>query len=328
MDKELNIVAYVHGYLPNHNAGAETMLHQILVGLAEYGHKVTVITREPGADEYEGVPIYDANDDRVNKILENSDIIFTHLDFTKKAVRFSRAMKKPLVHLVHNDKQLSYNQIDRNSCQLAIANSAWIAKTVSENIPSVIVYPPTDPKYYTTKTTRQAITLLNMNEAKGGKMFWQLARIFPERQFIGVLGAYGEQVTYDKELPNVTLYKNDPDVKKIYAKTGIVLMPSSYESWGRVGMEAACSGIPCIAAPTPGLKESLAESGVFAEHDDVAGYVEAIRYLDVKENYEKHSKAAKARAKVVTDAFKEQLAILEEKLQTLEFPDPYKRLRR
>jgi glycosyltransferase involved in cell wall biosynthesis len=167
-----------------------------------------------------------------------------------------------------------------------------------------------------------------MNEAKGGKMFWQLARIFPERQFIGVLGAYGEQVAYDKELPNVTLYKNDPDVKKIYAKTGIVLMPSSYESWGRVGMEAACSGIPCIAAPTPGLKESLADSGIFAEHDDVAGYVEAIRYLDVKENYDKHSKAAKARAKVITEAFREQLEILEEKLQTLEFPDPYKKLRR
>lgn len=328
MDKELNIVAYVHGYLPNHNAGAETMLHQILVGLAGYGHRVTVITREPGATEYEGVPIFDANDDRATKILENSDIIMTHLDFTKKAVRFARAFKKPLVHLVHNDKQLSYNQIDRTTCQLAVANSEWIAKTVHESIPAVIVYPPTDPAYYTTKTSRKAISLLNMNEAKGGKIFWQLARIFPEREFIGVIGAYGEQMTYDKELPNVTLYKNDPDVKKIYAKTGIVIMPSSYESWGRVGMEAACSGIPCIASPTPGLKESLGDSGVFANYDDVAGYVEAIRYLDVPENYQKHSKAAKARAKVVTDAFKSQLEILEERLHTLQFPDPHKRLRR
>jgi glycosyltransferase involved in cell wall biosynthesis len=93
-------------------------------------------------------------------------------------------------------------------------------------------------------------------------------------------------------------------------------------------MEAACSGIPCIAAPTPGLKESLGDSGIFVSHDDVAGYVEAIHYLDAKENYDKHSKAAKARAKVVTDAFKKQLEILEERLQTLEYPDPYKRLRR
>lgn len=328
MDKELKIVAYVHGYLPNHNAGAETMLHQILVGLAGYGHRVAVITRDPGAEEYEGVPIYDANSDRATKLLEGCDIIFTHLDFSRKAARFSRIMKKPLVHLVHNDKQLNYNQIDRNSCQLAVANSEWIAKTVHESIPSVIVYPPTDPKYYTTKTSREAITILNMNEAKGGKIFWQLARIFPDKKFIGVLGAYGEQVTYNKELPNVTIYKNDPNVKKIYAKTNIVIMPSSYESWGRVGMEAACSGIPCIAAPTPGLKESLGDSGIFVPHDDVAGYVEAIRYLEEPENYDKHSKAAKARAKVVTDAFKVQLEILEEKLHTLEFPDPHKRLRR
>lgn len=328
MSKELNIVAYVHGYLPNHNAGAETMLHQILVGLAGYGHKVSVVTRDPGAEEYEGVAIYNVYDDKSNKMLENADIIMTHLDFSRKAVRFARAFKKPLVHLVHNDKQLHYNSIDNSTCQLAVANSDWIAKTVHVSIPSVVVYPPTDPAYYTTKTNREAITLLNMNESKGGKIFWQLARILPDRKFIGVLGAYGEQMTYDKELPNVTLYKNDPDVKKIYAKTGIVLMPSSYESWGRVGMEAACSGIPCIAAPTPGLKESLAESGIFVPHDDVAGYVEAIRYLDDKENYDKHSKAAKARAKVVTDAFRQQLAVLEEKLQTLEYPDPHKRLRR
>jgi glycosyltransferase involved in cell wall biosynthesis len=325
MEKELNIVAYVHGYLPNHNAGAETMLHQILVGLKELGHKPIVITRDPGASEYEGIAIYDANDDRTNKILENSDVIFTHLDFTTKAVRFSRAFKKPLVHLVHNDKQLAYNKIDHSTAQLAIANSAWIKATVKDSIPSVIVYPPTDPDYYTVDTNREAISLLNMNEAKGGEMFWQLARIFPDRKFIGVKGAYGEQIGYDKKLSNVTIVDNGPDVRGIYAKTGIVLMPSSYESWGRVGMEAACSGIPCIASPTPGLKESLGASGVFVKHDDVAGYVEAIRSLDDPKLYEKHSKAAKKRAKEVTSAFKEQLLDLEDKIKRLKPPGPRRR---
>jgi len=326
MDKdEMKIVAYVHGYLPNHNAGAEVMLHQILVGLKGLGHNPIVITRSPGASEYEGIPIYDANDDRSVKLIENSDMLFTHLDFTSKAVRFSRAFKKPLVHLVHNDKQLAYNKIDHNTAHLAIANSAWIKATVKDTIPSVIVYPPTDPNYYTVKTNKESISLLNMNEAKGGKMFWQLARIFPDRKFIGVRGAYGEQIDYPKDLPNVTIVENGPDVRGIYAKTGIVLMPSSYESWGRVGMEAACSGIPCIAAPTPGLKESLGESGIFVAHDDVAGYVEAIRSLDDPKVYEKHSKAAKKRAKEITSAFNEQLLDLEEKLKVLKYPGPRRR---
>lgn len=318
--KQLKIAALVHGYLPNHNAGAEAMLHHILVNLKNLGYDIKVVTRDPGATEYEGIEIVDAsNYDKMNSVMEWSDIIFTHLDFTKRAARYSKILKKPLVHLVHNDKQLTYNNIDSSSAHLAIANSEWISKTI-KNIPTLIVYPPTEPSYYTVKTTGDAITLLNMNEAKGGKVFWQLARIFPERKFIGVRGAYGEQIGYEKNLPNVTIIENGPDVRPIYEKTRIVLMPSSYESWGRVGIEAACSGIPCIAAPTPGLTESLGASGIFVAHDDVAGYVEAIKSLDDQKIYDKHSKAAKKRSKEVSDAFSQQLQQLDEALQVLRHP--------
>lgn len=318
--KPLKIAALVHGYLPNHNAGAEAMLHHILVNLKNLGYQVKVVTRDPGATEFEDIPIYDAsNYDKMNEVMEWSDVIFTHLDFTKRAARYSRILKKPLVHLVHNDKQLAFNNIDSSSAQLAIANSEWIEKTI-KGINTVIVFPPTEPSYYTVKPEGDAITLLNMNEAKGGKIFWQLARIFPERKFIGVKGAYGEQIGYDKKLPNVTIVENGPDVRGIYKKTRIVIMPSAYESWGRVGIEAACSGIPTIAAPTPGLKESLGVSGIFVPHDDVAGYVEAIRSLDDEKLYEKHSRAAKKRAKEVSTAFANQLQMLDDALQVIKYP--------
>ena len=318
--KKLKIAALVHGYLPNHNAGAEAMLHQILINLKSLGYEVKVVTRDAAASEFEGIEIHDAsNYDKMNEIMDWSDIIFTHLDFTKRAARYSKILKKPLVHLVHNDKQLAFNNIDSSSAQLAIANSEWISKTI-KGINTLVVYPPTEPSHYTVKTEGDAITLLNMNEAKGGKIFWQLARIFPERNFIGVKGAYGEQIEYDKKLPNVTIVKNAPDVRGIYKKTRIVLMPSTYESWGRVGMEAACSGIPCIASPTPGLKESLGVSGVFVDYNDVAGYVEAIRSLDDQKLYDKHSKAAKKRSKEVSMAFAEQLRALDDFLQTIKYP--------
>ena len=323
--KQLKIAALVHGYLPNHNAGAEAMLHHILVNLKSLGYEVRVVTRDAGAKEHEGVPIIDAsNYDKMNETMEWADIIFTHLDFTKRAARYSKILKKPLVHLVHNDKQLAFNNIDSSSAHLAIANSQWISDTI-KNIPTLIVYPPTEPSYYTVKPTGDAITLINMNEAKGGKVFWQLARIFPERNFIGVRGAYGEQIGYDKKLKNVTIIENGPDVRPVYEQSRIILMPSAYESWGRVGMEAACSGIPTIAAPTPGLKESLGASGVFVPYDDVAGYVEAIRSLDDEKLYEKHSKAAKKRSKEVSQAFSEQLSNLDDALQTLKHPQQNKR---
>jgi glycosyltransferase involved in cell wall biosynthesis len=312
MNKSLKIVAYVHGYFPNHNAGAEAMLHQILYGLAEKGHECRVITKNPGATEYEGIPILDSANPDVRDNFEWADIIITHLNYTSKAVQMSQRYKKPIVHLVHNDKQLSYNKINSRSADLAIANSNWIKRTVPFNIPSVILYPPTDPTRYKVETTREAITLINMNEAKGGKIFWQLARIFPERKFIGVMGAYGEQIGYPEDLPNVTLYDNSPDVLKVYGKSRIVLMPSSYESWGRVALEACCSGIPVIASPTIGLKESLAYAGIFAQHDDVAAYVEAIKSLDDKELYDEFSKAGIKRSKEVSDAYYDQLDVVEQ----------------
>lgn len=79
-------------------------------------------------------------------------------------------------------------------------------------------------------------------------------------------------------------------------------------------MEASCSGIPVIAAPTPGLKESLDYAGIFAEIDDLAGYVEAIRMLDDEKIYDKYSKLGKKRSKEVAAAFAEQMEDLEKRL--------------
>lgn len=314
-DNPMRILAYVHGYFPNHNAGAEAMLHQILIDLRDKGHEVRVLTRNPGAKSYEGIEIEEVGGYSEDAWLAWSTVIFTHLDHTRIAVSKAKKFYKPLVHLVHNDKQLAYNRIvDRRFAQLVIANSAWIKDTVKSNIPSVIVYPPTIPERYKVGKTGDAITLINMNEAKGGKVFWQLARLLPDKKFIGVKGAYGEQVAYEKDLPNVTIYDNTPDIQEIYKKSRIVLMPSSYESWGRVAMEASCSGIPVIAAPTPGLKESLSYAGIFADHTDIADWVEAIRMLDDSKEYKKYSDLVKKRSIEVADEFHKQMEVLEEKL--------------
>lgn len=318
---KLKVLAFVHGYFPNHNAGAEAMMHQILVDLKEKGHEVKVLTRNPGATEYEGVPIYEIGTDKEAELAKWSDVIVTHLDFTRHAVKYAQRLNKKIVHLVHNDKQLAYNKIaEPATCSLAVANSDWIRATIRRGLKSLVVYPPTIPERYTVKTTREFITLINMNEAKGGKVFWQLARIFPEKKFLGVKGAYGEQVGYEKDLPNVTILENTPDIQEVYKKTSILLVPSSYESWGRVGMEAACSGIPVIASPTPGLTESLDYAGIFADHDNIADWVDAIRSLDDTQTYEKYSKLTKKRSKEVAEAFAGQMTELESILVKMVYP--------
>lgn len=56
-------------------------------------------------------------------------------------------------------------------------------------------------------------------------------------------------------------------------------MPSYYESWGRVAVEAMSLGIPVIAHPTPGLKESLGDAGLFANRDSIDQWVRLIDKL-------------------------------------------------
>jgi glycosyltransferase involved in cell wall biosynthesis len=170
------------------------------------------------------------------------------------------------------------------------------------------VYPPlTIDKYKVNNKDAKAITMVNLIDLKGGNLFWQLARVMPDREFIAVKGGYGNQIMYPKDLPNVTIMENQDDMREVFKKSRIILMPSSYESWGRVGMEAAVSGIPTIATATEGLLESLGNSGVFLENRDVASLVEAIRLLDHEETYKKHSEFAKKRALEVSSKFNSQI---------------------
>jgi glycosyltransferase involved in cell wall biosynthesis len=70
----------------------------------------------------------------------------------------------------------------------------------------------------------------------------------------------------------------------VYARTRVLLMPSERETWGRVGVEAMCSGIPVIAHPTEGLRESLGVAGMFVDRDDVAGWVRTVHKLMTRAN--------------------------------------------
>jgi len=158
--------------------------------------------------------------------------------------------------------------------------------------PSIVVRPHVDVKRYKVKRGDN-ITLINLFERKGGKFFHELARMMPERKFLGVEGGYGKQ---EKEtLKNVSYMKNTPDAKKIYSQTRILLMPSMYESYGRTGIEAMSSGIPVIACETPGLRESLGDVGIFC--DKSKEWVEAIKRLDDPKVYDALSKKCIERAK-------------------------------
>lgn len=303
------MAAVVHRYLPEHNAGAETMLHALLQALTRAGWEIRVSAREHRHRPYrwEGIQVEPGNDDSsTGDVVEWADVVITHLHSTRRAVAWCR-QGRPLVHLVHNHAQLASERVQgRRDAAMVVWNSQWVADHWAEwPGPSILVRPPTEvERYRTVDPVRNAaghVTLLNLTDVKGGTTFWKLVDRRPDLPFMGVIGAYYNQEIPDRVPANARLVENTPNVRDIYARTRVLLMPSVYESWGQTAAEAAASGIPILAASTPGLRECMTsarhgECAIFLDPRDVDAWADALRDLDDPRTWERWSDKARARS--------------------------------
>lgn len=307
----LQIVARVHAMPPEHNAGAEHMLVSMLRPLVERGHDVSVWLSRYGRArevyEYRGIRVVplEARLD-FGSAVRKASILVSHLECVPSTAALTRGYGKPLVVVCHNTHRPTFRHMAAGGTALAVYNSQWM-RTEAElffaeypqsvrPVRELVVRPPVFAEDYATKPGR-AVTLINCNEAKGGKVLEALARRMPDVSFLAVRGAYGEQILPD--LPNVEVVEHvdGQDMREqVFGRTKVLLMPSSYESWGRAGVEALASGIPVVAHPTPGLCESLGEAGVYVDRNDVEGYEAVLRRLLVPAEYRLASKRARARS--------------------------------
>lgn len=299
----MNILASFHLYPPAHNCGAEWMAHRIFKHLQKHGHNVRVLLHQANHYKitnnytFDGVDVFPPNPNVIEGLFGWSDVVFTHLDYTRWTIHMAAIRKKPVFHLIHNSHPYP-EIIGADNNQHIVYNSEWLKNELGYKFDNFTLTPPIDFNSFSHngENDREAITLINLNENKGGKIFEQIARALPNKKFIGVLGSYDEQ--FVPNLPNVEIVPNSPNIKKVYDRTKILLMPSKYESWGMTASEAMCSGIPVICTETPGLKENCGKAGIFIkDRDNIKEWVHAITKLDEEKNYRLASKKAKERGK-------------------------------
>lgn len=296
----LRVLAFVDRYPPLFNAGAEWMLHPMLRHLVCAGHDVTVATI--AKDPYVLDGVYVIPSEQVGDHT-NVDVVVGHLAWTREVVQFCEANQLPLVYLMHNDKQIQHWTLVPENITAMVWNSEWVRdsyRAVWRGY-GAVVRPPVfldDYRIAGDPSGNEYVTLVNPNADKGAKTFYAVAAKHHRKRFLTVAGAYGTPI--QTPLGNVHARPATPNMRgDVYSRTRVLCVPSNYESWGRVAIEACCAGIPVIAHPTPGLIEALGDAGIFRDREDVDAWCAALAMLDDPDAYAEWSRRARHRADVL-----------------------------
>lgn len=229
----------------------------------------------------------------------------------------SRGYNRPIIATCHYDG--NYTMITENSGNATWAEMLCFINTIMEsNYRKQIV--PWPSKIVRTETIRpimhrdqivipepfqgDCITLINANENKGVHQFLELARRMPDRKFLGVRPYYGNMTTPLPLGGNIEWILFSDDVRTILRRTRILLVPSFYESFGRVAVEAMVNGIPVLysksaqKSPYPGgsmegMQSWIGNAAISCHRDKPEEWMEAIQSLDDEETYSKLSEKSK-----------------------------------
>jgi LmbE family N-acetylglucosaminyl deacetylase len=310
----LRILGVSKTYVPNTRSGTEITLHTILRDLSDRGHDVRALVMWGHAPqpEVDGVPVLGTKDSvDEDEQFAWADVVLATGDARGRAMRAAAIHGTPLAFYVqvgNIPRHLLWGAPD-----LTVFNSAFVARQYPWITGGLTVRPPVVEADYLT-ASGDAITLVNLVATKGGELFYELAARLPDRHFIGVR-SWGRQIEPDPLPANVEIVGPVRDMREVYGRTRVLLMPSAYESFGRVAVEAAASGIPTVAHPAPGLRDALGDGAIWADRRDADAWERNLRALDDPAAWHEASRRARRRFEELDST--DELDVLEQALVEL-----------
>lgn len=282
-------------YPPARFIGSEMGTHALLRALSDAGHSVTVHTtnqHDGRSWRHEGIEVVPG---RKGFALSHgdADLVVAHVEL-HGALSHVRA---PRVGITHNARPEAVGAAATAVWSMLVHNAEATAAACrpTQQAPDIVVHPPVDwRRWWQQRPHADAVTMVNLTPEKGSDVFYAIAAAMPDQRFIGVVGGWGEPDI--RQAPNVEIVDHGADMREVYARTRVLLMPSEHESWGRVAVEAMSTGTPVVATDLPGTRECIGAGGIMVERDWVDGFVTALRSLDEPWRYNAISSAAFARA--------------------------------
>jgi hypothetical protein len=289
------VAAILPLYVPDSRIGAWLSTHECLKAMIVAGHSVRVCAFLAKGDPYwhEGVEVW-LGQSHMESVVSGADVVVSHHGDNGVAVQLAKQHKIPSVRIFNADvATVSKRNLLASPPDLAVFVAEWMSRDLPLPGRTLVVPSVIWPEEHRA-TPGNRVTLVNLCDDKGGKVFEQLVRQMPDVEFLGVRGGYGVQ--REVRLPNVEYVGPTLDMRNdVWARTRVLLMPSVREASGRVGLEALVSGIPVICHPTPGLLETQGRTGIFVDRDDTQAWISTLRWLLDPEVWAQKSKDALAR---------------------------------
>lgn len=272
----MRVLGVVQGFA--YGRGRATTMVELLTPLARAGHTVDVlVTAVVSRQVVDGIRVRRWRDHdpaaRYDVVVYNSGLPANVLD----TIRRMTGAKLMCQH--------SYQTDDPG---LRFADKVWLPSQAAltahtrpgsrHTMPERFVSPPPiDPDRYRTTPGRK-ISLSLSSPWKGGNLVAHIARAMPGHQFLVVKDGRGNGVNLFRGVRNVELV-DFLEPRDFYSRTRVQLFPSKSETYGRVGVEGAISGIPLIASRDPGIREAMSGHGIYLDRNNVGAWVAAIRRL-------------------------------------------------
>ena len=191
----------------------------------------------------------------------------------------------PLLSKLYNMPFAALRRRQIRRADLVVANSKFTAEVLQNfRIQSEVIYPFIETENYKIhgKFNPKYITFIRPEPWKGLEIALSIAKRMPGEKFLFVGNSNPKLAARISDYKNVSLSGWSSDMRQIYRKTKIVIMPSIWdEPFGRVPIEAGINGIPTIASNRGGLPESVGKGGILIDNPyDINAWLSAIQKIE------------------------------------------------
>lgn len=283
----------------------------LMRALQSRGHTVQLLCINPGAmtsGVYEGIPWKYYR--YAGKELDQSQVwMVPHYPIAPTVRGLNRTYKRPIIFTLHFpgapamfrfvgpiEWSETFWHVNRHIPLQLEREVPYLPNHVRSNYQ--LMRPFMDSRKCHVESTGDCITLINSNLNKGLKTFVEIARRMPDRKFLGVRSYYHLPTDVFLDVPpNIEWIDFDQDIRNIYARTRILLVPSSYESFCMVAAEAMSNGIPVLYTrpsnvrviytygSTEGIEDWIDPAGIQCDLQNPDEWVQKIRELEDDEVY-------------------------------------------